>query len=64
MNDIVQIFGKRGFISGFTKCAVYVKDFHNKYIALPNKTHNQINVKELKLINHANNWQYIIQLKS
>ena len=64
LNDIVQIFGKRGFISGFTKCAVYVKDFHNKYIALPNKTHNQINVKELKLINHANNWQYIIQLKS
>lgn len=61
LNDIVEIFGKCGFISGFAKCAVYVKDLYSNYITLPNKNYKQINAKELRLINHENNWQHIIK---
>lgn len=64
LNDVVEIFGKRGFISGFTNGKVYIKDFQDNYITLPNKNYKQINIKELRLKNHENNWQYAIQPKS
>ena len=61
MNDKVEVFGQIGYITGFTGTGVYVKDTNNNYITMPNKSYKQINIKELKLINHNNNWQFIIQ---
>lgn len=61
LNDIVETLGKRGFISGFANCGVYVKDFYNNYITSPNKNYKQVKFKELKLIYHGNNWQYTTQ---
>ena len=61
LNDLVEVLGKRGFISGFTNGSVYIKDFKDNYITLPNKNYKQINIKGLRLKNHENNWQYAIQ---
>lgn len=61
LNDVVEVFGKCGFISGFTNSGAYIKDFQDNYIALPNKNYKQINIKELRLKNHENNWRYTIQ---
>ena len=61
LNDKVEAFGQIGYITGFTGTGVYVKDTNNNYITMPNKSYKQINIKELKLINHNNNWQFIIQ---
>ena len=60
LNDSVQVFDKKGFISGFTNGGVYVKDFYDNYITQSNKNYKQINTNELKLICHGNNWQYTI----
>lgn len=51
LNDVVEVFGKCGFISGFTNSGAYIKDFQDNYIALPNKNYKQINIKELRLLN-------------
>lgn len=64
LNDLVEVFGKRGFISGFTNDGVYIKDIQNNYISPPNKSYKQINIKELRLKNHENNWQYAIQQRN
>lgn len=61
LNDKVEVFGQVGYITGFTGTGVYVKDANNNYITIPNKSYKQVNIKELKLINHNNNWQFIIQ---
>lgn len=59
LNDKVRVFGKVGWISGFTKGGCYIKDIDNNYIALPEKSYKQITFKNLELINHNNNWQFI-----
>ncbi|MEA1975180.1 MAG: hypothetical protein U9N10_06425, partial [Bacillota bacterium] len=62
LNDKVKLFGKVGFISGFTGSGVYVKDIDNNYITIPNKSYKQISLKYVKQINHNNNWQFIPHL--
>lgn len=61
LNDLVEVFGKYGFISGFTEGGAYIKDIHDNYILPPNKSYKQINIKELRLKNHENNWRHAIQ---
>jgi len=58
LNDKVNIFGEKGWISGFCSGACYVKDIDNKYITIPNKSYKQVGFKHLELIHHNNNWQY------
>ena len=59
LNDKVRLFGKIGWISGFCTCGVYVKDIKNNYITIPEKSYKQVGYKNLKLINHNNNWQFV-----
>jgi hypothetical protein len=62
LNDKVNIFGKIGFISGFTSGGVYVKDIHGNYITIPNKSYKQVSLKYIERINNNNNWQFIPHL--
>ncbi len=59
LNDKVKLFGKVGFISGFTSGGCYIKDISGNYIIVPNKTYKQVSHKHLKFISHNNNWQFI-----
>lgn len=60
LNDKVEIFGKVGFISGFTGSnGAYVKNIIGDYITMPNKTYKQVSLKYCDLIAHQNNWQFI-----
>jgi len=40
----------------------YVKDIENNYITIPDKTYKQVNFKNLELVSHNNNWQFIPHL--
>lgn len=62
LNDKVRVFGKVGFISGFTRGGCYVKDIENSYITIPDKTYKQVSFKHLEFICHNNNWQFISHL--
>ena len=62
LNDKVRLFGKVGFISGFTRSGCYVKDIENSYITIPDKTYKQVSFKHLEFICHNNNWQFISHL--
>ena len=62
LNDKVRLFGKVGFISGFTNGGCYVKDIENSYITIPDKTYKQVSFKHLEFICHNNNWQFIPHL--
>ena len=60
LNDRVEIYGKLGYITGFTgRNMAYVKDIVGNYITKPNKSYKQINLKECEFLNHNNNWQYV-----
>lgn len=59
LNDKVRVFNKIGWISGFCNGGCYVKDIENNYITIPNKKYKQVGFKNLELINHNNNWQFI-----
>ena len=60
LNDRVKIYGKLGYITGFTGTSMaYVKDIVGNYITKPNKSYKQINLKECEFLNHNNNWQYV-----
>ena len=59
LNDKVRVFDKVGWISGFANGGCYIKDIENNYITIPNKTYKQVGFKNLQLINHNNNWQFI-----
>lgn len=61
LNDKVSVFGKSGYITGFTSNAAYIKDENNDYITLPNKTYKQVSINKMELECHNNNWQYIIK---
>lgn len=54
--DRVSFAGQKGWISGFTGKAAYVKDKDDNYIKYPGKSYNQINLSDLSVISHNNNW--------
>ncbi|WP_223882030.1 hypothetical protein [Niallia endozanthoxylica] len=61
LNDKVMLFGKIGFIMGFTGSnGAYVKTINGQYITKPGKNYKQVGLKELTCICHNNNWQYQI----
>ena len=62
LNDKVCLFGRVGFISGFTGGGCYVKDIKGSYITIPNKSYKQVSFKHLKFVCHNNNWQFIPHL--
>ncbi len=62
LNDKVRVFGKVGFISGFTSGGAYIKDILGNYITIPEKTYKQVSFKYLEFISHNNNWQFIPHL--
>lgn len=62
LNDKVKVFNKVGFISGFTTGGCYVKDIEDNYITIPNKNYKQVGFKNLELVSHNNNWQFIPHL--
>lgn len=54
--DTVRFQNKTGFISGFTGRSAYVQDFDGNYITMPGKSYKQINLSNLELVRHNNNW--------
>jgi hypothetical protein len=62
LNDKVSVFGKVGYITGFTSGGAYVKDIEDNYITMPDKSYKQVGFKNLAFINHNNNWQFIPHL--
>lgn len=58
----MKVFDKVGFISGFTTGGCYVKDIEDNYITIPNKNYKQVSFKNLELVSHNNNWQFIPHL--
>ena len=64
LNDKVSLFGRVGFISGFTVGGCYVKDINDNYITIPDKTYKQVSFKYLEVICHNNNWQMINDVRA
>ncbi|MEA3423100.1 MAG: RNA-guided endonuclease IscB [Bacillota bacterium] len=62
LNDKVEVFGKVGFVSGFTGSGVYVKDIDSNYITISKRNYKQVNLKHVKQTSHNNNWQFIPHL--
>ena len=62
LNDKVRAFNRVGWISGFTTGGCYIRDIEGKYISIPNKKYKQVSFKNIGLINHNNNWQFIVHL--
>ena len=60
LNDYVEVFGLKGFITGFTNAGAYIKDIDGNYITKPTVSYKQVSFKEIRRIHHNNNWQYII----
>lgn len=61
LNDKVHIYGRTGFISGFTgKTMCYVKDINGEYITKPGKSYKQVSLSECVLLSHNNNWQMMV----
>lgn len=59
LNDKVKLFDAVGYITGFTGTGMaYVKGIDGEYITSPGKPYKQVRLKDCKLINHNNNWQY------
>lgn len=59
LNDKVSVFGKTGYITGFTSGSAYIKDMNGTYITLPDKSYKRVSFVHMTLVNHNNNWQYI-----
>src|SRR5699024_8546369 len=59
LNDSVELFGKTGYITGFTGTnGAYVKTVDGDYITIPDKNYKQVSLKGINLIEHNNNWQF------
>lgn len=60
LNDSIILFGKRGFVSGFSQYGKYISviDINDNIIKNPTKKSNTILAKEVKVIGHNNNWRY------
>ena len=54
--DKVSLNGQTGWISGFTKKSAYVRDEQNNFIKYTNKEYSNVNLSDLKVISHNNNW--------
>ncbi len=54
--NCVKVFGKVGFITGFTNGGAYIQDIEGNYITIPNKSYKQVSFKHIEFINHNNNW--------
>lgn len=64
LNDKVDVFGKIGYITGFSgTSSAYVKDINDQYITMPGKSYKQVSISNLRLINKNNNWQYEMNWK-
>jgi len=62
LNDQVELFGKRGYISGFCNGGTYIQNITGNYITIPEKTYKQVGFKSIKFVCHNNNWQFIPHL--
>jgi hypothetical protein len=62
-HDLVKVFGRKGWITGFAEYGTYVKDIFGDYITIPNKSHKKVPLKNIQFIRHNNNWQYVTYLK-
>lgn len=60
LNDCVEIFGLKGFITGFTNAGAYIKDIKGNYITKPSISYKQVSFKEITFLRHNNNWQFSI----
>lgn len=64
LNDKVEVFGKIGYITGFSgTSSAYVKNINDQYITMPGKSYKQVSISNLRLINKNNNWQYEMNWK-
>ena len=54
--DRVSLDGQTGWISGFTWKTAYVRDEQNNFIKYKDKEYNSVNLSDLKIISHNNNW--------
>lgn len=63
LNDMVKVFDKIGFISGFANSGCYIKDIFGESIAIPGKLYRQVSISSLEIIEHNTNWQFIPHLK-
>jgi hypothetical protein len=64
LNDRVEVFGKKGFVSGFTNGGIYVKDYHGNYIQKEGKNYKQISQKDIEFVSHTRGWQFIPHFRS
>ena len=63
LNDQVRVYGKVGFITGFTGTSMaYVKTIDDEYIKKPNKPYKQVGLKDCEFLSHNNNWQFVQSL--
>ncbi|MBZ5752559.1 RNA-guided endonuclease IscB [Metabacillus rhizolycopersici] len=63
LNDQVRVYGKVGFITGFTGTSMaYIKTIDDEYIQKPNKSYKQVSLKDCELLSHNNNWQFVQNL--
>ena len=58
LNDLVKYNGLNGFVTGFAKGGVYVKNIDGEYIIKTGKTYKQLSSKDLTFIKHTRGWQY------
>jgi len=59
LNDSVELFGKTGYITGFTGTnGAYVKTVDGDYITIPDKNYKQVGLRQLARVNHNNSWQF------
>src|SRR5699024_12749122 len=59
LNDKVRLFGKIGYITGFTGTSgAYVKAIDGDYITIPNKNYKQVGLRQLTRVRHSNEWQF------
>ena len=63
LNDRVRVLGQVGFITGFTGSAAYIKDICDAYITPPDKGYKPVSLRELRLLRHNNNWQFVPHLR-
>jgi hypothetical protein len=64
LNDRVEVYGKKGFVTGFSKSGVYVKDCYGQYITKEGKNYNNIQAKGIRRLSYARGWQFTTHLNA
>ena len=54
--DKVKVYGRKGYISGFTGNACYVRDINGDHIKMYCKSYNQVTTNKIEQIRRNNNW--------